>query len=425
MQANLFIIGALVLAQAAPTPDVDLKQQVAQLVTQLDAEDAQLRQAAEQQLVELGPNVLSHLPVPGRDMAPEIKTRLQRVRSRLETLVAEQTSRASRVTLKGTMPLSEALEKIQQQTGNKIVDYRDRFGQQSEDASVSVELDGVPFWQALDEVLDQVGLTPYPYSGELRTLAIRGRDEGQGPNTGRVAYHEIFRFEATRIQAMRNLRNPEEKILRLSMEISWEPRVVPISITQPMDLVNALGSDGSFVEVDNRLEQIEVSIQNTVGSVEMDIPFHLPDRSITSIKQLRGTAVALVPGMEHSFEFEDLADSQDVPVKHGDVAVVLQRTRKNGSVHDVRILVQFDEASGALESHRAWIYSNEAYLINPQGERVENAGFETTRQLPSEIGLSYKFAVAGELEGYRFVYRTPAGIMRIPVEFELKDIPLP
>jgi hypothetical protein len=89
------------------------------------------------------------------------------------------------------------------------------------------------------------------------------------------------------------------------------------------------------------------------------------------------------------------------------------------------MVVRFDEAANALESHRGWIYNNQAFLLDADGNKVEHAGFETTRQTLNEVGLAFKFPLDKDLAQYRFVYQSPAAIVQMPVEFELKDIALP
>ena len=42
-----------------------------------------------------------------------------------------------------------------------------------------------------------------------------------------------------------------------------------------------------------------------------------------------------------------------------------------------------------------------------------------------EVGVAYQFPLPDGLTGCRFVYRTPAMMIEMPVEYELKDIPLP
>ena len=135
---------------------------------------------------------------------------------------------------------------------------------------------------------------------------------------------------------------------------------------------------------------------------------------------------ALLPGREVVYRFEDIQDAQNIEQRNAGSAVVLETVRRNGAVYDVRIRVRFDDASGALESHRGWIYSNEAYLIAPGGSRVDHAGFETTsQQINNEVGVSYKFPLPDGPNGYALVYKSPAAIVKLPVEYELKDIELP
>ena len=66
-----------------------------------------------------------------------------------------------------------------------------------------------------------------------------------------------------------------------------------------------------------------------------------------------------------------------------------------------------------------------AYIIDKKGERVEHAGLETTRQGENEAGIAYLFSLDNGIEGCRFVYETPALIIRMPISYELKNIELP
>jgi hypothetical protein len=89
--------------------------------------------------------------------------------------------------------------------------------------------------------------------------------------------------------------------------------------------------------------------------------------------------------------------------------------------------VRFDRAANALESHRGWIYENECYLLDAKGNRKGNDGLEANLLDVNEVGVAYKFDLGekGTPAGYKLVYRTPAAIIKIPVEFELKNIDRP
>ena len=46
-------------------------------------------------------------------------------------------------------------------------------------------------------------------------------------------------------------------------------------------------------------------------------------------------------------------------------------------------------------------------------------------QTDREVGFAYFFDLPADLDGYTWIYQTPAAIVRVPVEYELRDIPLP
>ena len=66
-----------------------------------------------------------------------------------------------------------------------------------------------------------------------------------------------------------------------------------------------------------------------------------------------------------------------------------------------------------------------SYLVGKDGETIDNAGFETTRQTRNEVGVAYLFDLPDGIEGLSWVYETPAAIVELPVEYEIKDIELP
>ena len=57
-----------------------------------------------------------------------LQIRLDQIRGAVERVAAEAVIQPTRVTLRGEMKLSAALAALEEQTSNKVVDYRDRFG---------------------------------------------------------------------------------------------------------------------------------------------------------------------------------------------------------------------------------------------------------------------------------------------------------
>jgi hypothetical protein len=91
----------------------------------------------------------------------------------------------------------------------------------------------------------------------------------------------------------------------------------------------------------------------------------------------------------------------------------------------VRMRVKFDEAGDALASHRGWIFRNEAFLEDPDGEQIPCDTLETTMQTRDEVGLAYLFVLDEPPAKLKFVYKTPGAILGKTFQYELKDIPLP
>ncbi len=213
--------------------------------------------------------------------------------------------------------------------------------------------------------------------------------------------------------------------MKITMEVVWEPRNSPISLEMPLDEIKAVADTGQKISVDGLEGSLEANVQSGVAAVEIDVPLLLPDRSVKRIASLTGKMTALVPSSMETFEFSGLSDAKDVAKRKAGVTVVLQAVRKNLEVHEVRILVRFDEAANALESHRGWIEENPAYLLDRDGKRIEPSAYEQTSRARNEVGLAYLFSLDDGPVGHTFVYKTPASIVKTPIEYELKDIALP
>lgn len=410
---------------AAAAGDAALQTQVQRLVKQLDGDTLAEREAAEKELVGLGPSILPVLaPITSRTPA-EVKVRLTRIRQTLEKAAAEAAAQASLVTLHGSLPLAEALAAIQQQTGNKLIDLREKFGQQRTNPAVTVDFDKTPFWQALDQLLDQVNLTVYAFGGEPGAVAVVARSEEEQARAKRAAYSGLFRFEGLRIQATRDLRNPKNQSLRLGLEVTWEPRTTPILLQVPLADLQATDERGGKLTVESRAGNLEVPVESALSAVELQLPLSLPARDVQKIATLRGSVVALVPGRLETFEFSDLENAKEVVQRRAGVTVTLEQVRKNVDVYELRLRVRFDKAENALESHRGWIYANEAYLLDAAGKRLDHAGLQAFRQAADEVGVAYLLDPDRGLKGLKFVYQTPAMLVKMPVTFELQDLPLP
>ena len=420
MLTTTLILLTATLPLAADSDAEQLNAQVRKLVRQLGSSEVAQRESAETSLLELGSLALdaveNYLPHPDA----EINARLQRVQESLYKRAVEAATAATTVTLDvKDKPLSEVLEMIQQQTVNRIVDKRTR----ASDPISSLKLTDAPYWQALDETLDAAELTTYNYSGEASATAIVARPLGAMPRTDMAAYSGVFRFEPTQVEAIRDLRNPANKVMKLFLEVTWEPRLSPISLSQTLDTLTLTDEDGRRIELAGA-GVIGADITPGAAGTDLEIPVVLPSRDVEKIATLEGEIAVMIPGRVEKFTFDELSQAKDTEQKKASATVILQSIRKNNAIYEVRMVLRFDKAANALESHRGWVFNNPFYLLDKEGQRIDHAGFQTTRQTPNEVGLAINFAV-DNIDDYQFVYQTPAAVVQKKIPYTLKNIPLP
>lgn len=408
-------VGPTVGQETAPA---EVSTRTRQLVLQLNAEELSQRQAAEKALIEMGPEILKYLPRTSRRTPAEVRQRLLRVIKAVESVAAKKAVEATRVSLSGKMPLADVFAAFEKQTGNRIVGF------ENSSPEIEVKFDKAPYWQALDTVLDKANLTVNAFSNESNQLTVMARPDNQADRVGRAHYSGLFRFEPIRIQATRDLLNPSVEGLRLTLTVGWEPRLQPISLSQPFAQVTATHDQDGELEMEAEGQQ-NVGVRPGAATAELDLPFSLPSRDIKKIKSLKGELIAMLPGRLEKFEFKRLRNISNLELRRAGVTVTLERVRKNQELFKIYIRLRFDDAANALESHRGWVYGNKAYVVNRKGKRFDYASSETTFSDDNEVGLAYIFDLEEGLDAYRFVYETPAMIIRLPVKYELKDIELP
>ncbi|MBN1909125.1 MAG: hypothetical protein JW818_05245 [Pirellulales bacterium] len=409
----------------AAKADEAMKVAVRRLVRQLDASTLAERDEAEEKLIKLGPEAIDLLPEPTGRMSAEVKQRLARVRQKLEQAAADAAVQASHVTLDDpAIPLSKCLAAITKQTGNKIIDLRDRFGQPKNDPTLKVKFNKTPFWEAIDEVCRQSGTAVYPFGPE-RAVCLMTRPGDQKPASEIGSVTGPFRIMPLEFFARRNLIDPKQSSLMLKLGILWEPRLAPVILTQPLAKVKAVDERGQPVATGRGPEELEVTINPDNIAVELTVPLDLPSRDVKEIAKFTGSLRTLLPGRVATFRFDNLLKAKDVKQRKAGAQVMLRQVRKNNEVWEVWIVVKFDKAGDALESHRDWIYQNEAYLEGPDGKKIDNDGYETAQRGENEIGLVYLFAIEESLAKCKFVYKTPGSLVGSSVQYELKGLKLP
>ncbi|HZZ70694.1 MAG TPA: hypothetical protein VFE24_00460, partial [Pirellulales bacterium] len=255
-------------------------------------------------------------------------------------------------------------------------------------------------------------------------VGLTARAEGTLPRTGHAAYVGPFRLEATRVVAERNLLNPAIRSLKVGFDVAWEPRLEPISVSQPVDKIIAIDDQGHPLLVDARGTR-DILLGSKANSADFDAPFQLPSREVKKIASLKGVLEFIVVGGFEEFRFDDLAATKNKTIKKGDVAVQFVQARRTDDLWEVQIHVAIAASATGVESHTNWIGRNEAVLVGPdhQPHRCETS--QSEQENANSIAMTYTFSAPKSLAGYTVVYTSPTASRAMQVAFEFKDIDLP
>jgi hypothetical protein len=153
-----------------PPESISLKQRVESLSKDLDADKEQQRDAAEKALLEIGPDALEFLPQTDDLASEEWTMRIERIRARFSEDSTFDFHEPAMVSIQGTLSVFEALEAIQKQTRNPI--GLDPFrGQDAFQEKFDFDIQGVTFWEAIDEVLEKINWQIIPRGHSLFRIA--------------------------------------------------------------------------------------------------------------------------------------------------------------------------------------------------------------------------------------------------------------
>lgn len=411
---------AVSAAEDAADRSISLAE-VRRVLRDLDSDALVDRDAAEKRLIEMGPAVLPYLPEISSTTSGEMKIRLQRIRQQLQKTNIETFFEASLITLSGKFKVADAVAEIARQSGNKITIEN---GQSASTTEVELQVDKTPFWQVMDQLLRQSKLRINAYSSAEGMSLVPAEDRAPG-SAPPPSITGPFHVAALSTQTTLAFGSPLPGQMEVSLLVSWEPRLKPVFIQLPMNKMKAATESGEELETTNPAAAPEIPLNASGCAAQVDLQFARPPRSARKLATLRGEFVVAVPSEKHKFVFEKFAGGKRQSEKFGEVTVTLENARRNGSVYELRILAEFKQSQGALDSFRGWILSNRAYLLDAKQNRLENVGLQTYAVTPEAVGVAFLFQINGDPNDFTLVYESPGMITRQTVAFELENVELP
>jgi hypothetical protein len=431
---RLALVLLLSAALAPPQDDAALKDRVEQLVAKLGAEDAGARDEAEKALVGLGARALPLLPT----VAPEAsdddaKARFTRIRRSIESAQEDAALVASRATIKGQgLRLTDVLRDLQRQTGNRITDLREVYGAEATNPAMDLDVEGMPFFEALDLIAKKAEVAPEFFTGDGSVGLMPGGGtmyarpgEEDGTSAPLIQYAGPFRVEFVRLAATREMSTGQGRA-NAQFNVAWEPRLRPMLLTLKADKVEIVDDRGNPVEPEVEGESGNVVLRPENPVVEVNLNMRAPDRAAQSLRSLTVRADVTVPAGLRQFRFDDL-DAAGKEVTQGDIRLTLVSTDVEDNIWNVRIKLSMPAGGEAFDSYQQGLFNNRIWLQRADGSRFEhNGGFNFLNAGPGELAFEYLFVDApGKPGDYSLIYETPSRVVTIPLEFTFRDVPLP
>ncbi len=406
--------------------DAALKDRVNQLVSKLDAEKTEARDAAQKTLIELGPRVLPLLTEAEKSGSADRKARIAKIRDALQ-LADEKTNLGfSKVTLKGKgIRLSEALKGLQSQSGNIITDLREGLGTDVTNPALELDIADKPFFEALDIVAEKAGLAVNFFTADGTIGVMAGAMAGTPAEKPLVVYTGPFRVQLKQIGVLRDFASPVGTA-NAQFEVAWEPRLRPMLLALKADKIDVTTDTGKKVVPAVTEETDDVVLRHENPVAELNLNLAAPDRAAKELASLKVKADVTLPAGLRSFSFKSLAENE-VTQKQGDISVTLESSAVEEQIWKVNISVNYPASGPAFESYRQGLFDNRIYLRKADGSRFEhNGGLNNTGNDGGKLSFEYLFVdVPGKLSDYGLVYETPSKVIPLPLEFEFKKVPLP
>jgi hypothetical protein len=314
--------------------------------------------------------------------------------------------------------LDAALRKLREQTGNAVVDLRERFGAEGANPAIDLDLDAVPFLRALDEIATKAGVavTPFTGDGSLGIVSAGDANAARPP----AQYAGPFRVALNRIVLQRDF-EAGAATARIALAFGWEPRVRPILLSIKSDRVEATDDRARAVRPQVATESGDVVLHAENPSTEVAVNLAAPERSAASLATLRIRAEATLPADVKTFRFPRLVAEQTI--RQGNVSATLRGVEVDEQIWNVRVLLDYHDGGPAFESFRQGLLDNRAWLQKADGAKIEHQGSSSA---DGRHEFEYLFVdVPGAPGDYQLVYEAPGAIVSVPIDVTFKDVPLP
>jgi phosphohistidine phosphatase SixA len=225
---------------------------------------------------------------------------------------------------------------------------------------------------------------------------------------------------------------------RVALSIRWAPELRPLLVRLPMRSVVATGADGEPLMIGQPRATLEAGVGPADRHIDLSILVENGSDERTSVARLKGTLELWVQGPEYSFEFicqqldtsSTRADTTARSVGTTSVRIEQIGFRRSMPAGAAEVLLtatlraSFGAGSEAFASHLPWLEDRLPVLVSG-GITIPAGEDRSDRRTTDGIVRTVRFPWPPETASARLVWRLPLGVYRVPLGFELHDLPPP
>src|SRR5262249_13801168 len=134
-----------------------------------------------------------------------------------------------------------------------------------------------------------------------------------------------------------------------------------------------------------------------------------------------------------TFEFDALDqlenDAKRREKDHGGVECKVTKLKLEKDRWSIQVSVTLPQGGPEFETYQSWVVNNELTLRQVGGNQaVTTTSYSLDLSTSTKALVTYHFPNAAKLgkpSEWKFLYRTPASIVALPVKFSFENLPLP
>jgi hypothetical protein len=439
---------------SAPTASVNAPD----VLRRLASDDWKQRQAAERDLVRLGDDALPAIdamlnarePDGGIKLDAEARARLQAARRQI---AEDRELGATYVTLhlKEAAP-ADAVAALAKAARGPLRTYPDNLFEHGQWPRVTLDLERAPFWDALRQLCDRLGLAPNGWNDGLRLMPNSGEGDGQfdGPSSADgpflVVANEVHHNRSVRLApGGAAVARADEDDFGVQLSAFAEPKLTVLSCAETVVIDEAVDDHGNSLRPDEpgpEPEEPGVFVTGRGTVWDLQAPLRYPAKNPgTKIARLRGSVSFTIQSAAETIEVPDplRATAAATKVVNG-ITIEIQPLRKEqtpsggeGKGYELKLSLTGGTGIPGLG------HADPAQLTVQRGLRLLDAkgrplhtrsfGSSSTDGRRTDYRLVY---VGGRDddgdpigEPAKLVWEIPTGTKQRKASFDLKDLPMP